>query len=520
MVSKFSKHSVLVMSLTALLAGCGGGGGGGGNSTAPFSSNSFSGTAVDFYLKNATVQFDNCKNPDGSTVTTTTGPQGQFTFSTTQSCQNSPITITGGVDIATNLNFTGTLKLKATDLQKLSSNTLVVSPLTTLQVYSGAANIQTLLSSLGLSADAMSKLQAANFDLAKFNPVVDASAKDMAIIFVVQQLATQIEDSLQAVNKSDGSTALTASKATEIAFGAIVKQLETGSLFTSGTAQIDSTALQNILTTAVANAETAINDSKVDIDPSVISQIDSNISTVSADLNTVVTNNSSLTGAQLQTKLQNNEGGIQTSISEQLKTPVYADFNLANYSISQIQNSSSTSPMSISLSQLSSALLVSFKLNNAKSELTDTVKFAFKMHGTRGSSQQEDLNVTVNNIKVNFNLDGSIKSAVIPANTTVAITSTFNTVQGVSFQIDHDINIASSNGAISLQQLINSSDKLQGYYNQFYGKLAANDAIKVTAFVLPITYVVDAALNLPTDTAEFNNEKFVGSTLTAYFKLN
>lgn len=63
------------------------------SSTAPFAPKSISGTAVDFYLANATVKFD-----DRNGLTTTTGAQGHL-LETTADCNNSAITITGGTDI-------------------------------------------------------------------------------------------------------------------------------------------------------------------------------------------------------------------------------------------------------------------------------------------------------------------------------------------------------------------------------------------------------------------------------------
>ncbi|WP_228200190.1 hypothetical protein [Acinetobacter tianfuensis] len=517
MKHKSLKFSVLSIALTSLLTACGGGSG--GSTETPFTPKTVSGTAVDFYLSGATVQFDNCKNTDGSFVTVQTNATGKFSFETTASCQNSPLTITGGIDIATGLNFTGTLKLKATDLQALGSGKVVVSPLTTLQAYAGSADIPTLLSNLGLSPETLSKLQTSNYDLSTFDPVTDASAKDMATIFVIQQLANQIEDSLQAVNNADGTPALDVSKATEIAFGALAKHLETNTLFTAGTAQISPAALTTILNTAVANANTIINDPETEIDNSVITQVNSNITTVSNLMNAVVISGANLTAEELQTKLQNNEGNIQDNLQEQLKTPVYSGLELASYTLDQLKNSSSANPLNIGLSQLTNNLSVAFKLENAKTELKDTIKLAFKLNGTRGT-KQESLNVTVNNILTTFNVDGSIKLATIPQGAVVTITSTLNNTNNATFTLDNNIDVSASNGAISLQALIDSNATLKGYYNQFYGQLATNDAVTATAFVLPITYVVDSSLGLSSATVDFNGESFIGPSVTAYFKLN
>jgi len=517
MKHKSLKLSVISIALTSLLTACGGGSSN-SSSTPAFTPKAISGTAVDFYLDGAKVQFDDCLQ-NGTPIFVTTNADGKFDFTTTQACNKSAVTVTGGVDIATGLNFTGTLKLKSTDLQALISGKVVVSPLTTLQSYAGSANLQTLLTNLGLSSETLTKLQATNFDLSTFDPVTDASAKDMAVIFIIQQLANQIEDSLQAVSKSDGTPALNTSKATELAFGAIVQQLATKPLFTPGTATIDTTILEDILDTATVNAETAIADPDVTIDTTVINQISSAITTVSQSLNTLVSSNSSLTAEQLQQKLENNEGGIQDTLQEQLKTPVYNEFTLASYTLTQLKDSSTTNPLTISLSQLSSNLNVAFKLANAKTELNDTIKLAFKMNGSRGA-KQEDLNVTVSNININFNLDGSLKTATIPTTADIKVSSTLKGVETASFKPNQDIDVTAANGAISLQLLIDSNPTLKGYYNQYSAQLAADDMVKVTAIVLPITYVVDSSLNLGTETADWNNEIFSGPALIANFKLN
>ena len=204
LLNKYIKYTFLATTITTLLTACAGSDGSNNSSTAPFASKSISGTAVDFYLANATVKFDDCNG-----LTTTTDAQGQFSFKTTADCNNSAITITGGTDIGTGLPFTGTLKIKKTDLQNISNNDLVASPLTSLEYYLGSGDLQVVLNNLGLTT-----VTAAN--IKSFNPITDGSAKEMAVIFTLQQLATQIEDNFQAINKSDGSVALTQEQATQI----------------------------------------------------------------------------------------------------------------------------------------------------------------------------------------------------------------------------------------------------------------------------------------------------------------
>ncbi len=252
LLNKYIKYTFLATTITTLLTACAGSDGSNNSSTAPFAPKSISGAAVDFYLANATVKFDDCNG-----LTTTTDAQGQFSFKTTADCNNSAITITGGTDIGTGLPFTGTLKIKKTDLQNISNNDLVASPLTSLEYYLGSGDLQVVLNNLGLTT-----VTAAN--IKSFNPITDGSAKEMAVIFTLQQLATQIEDNFQAINKSDGSIALTQEQATQIAFSTIGSALKTqGKTLFDGSGKLQATALDEILTAAVTTAGTTINDPSI-----------------------------------------------------------------------------------------------------------------------------------------------------------------------------------------------------------------------------------------------------------------
>lgn len=512
------KYTLLTTSIITLLSACGGGGGSDNSPSTPFTPKDVNGTAVDFYLADATVQFDDCKDSAGAPIFVKTNAAGEFKFTTTANCQNSAITVTGGTDIATGLTFTGTLKLKKTNLQAIN-NTAVISPLTTIQSYlnsSNNADIKPILEKLGLSADTIAKLQTADFDLSKFDPAQEASAQDMAIIFTVQQLANQIEDNLQAVSKGDGTNPLNQAQAANIAFSSIIDQLKTDQLFTAGSLSINSATLDAILAQAVSQADTAINDSTVEIDPTVITQINENITAIADTLDTIAS--SGLTAAELQNAITS-DPSIKDSITDNLKTPVYSGFSLANYSISELKGSSSALPLNIDLGALNTTLSIDFKLDNTSTELSDTVKVAFKLTGQSGV-QQETLNVSISNISLAFNADGSVKQATIPSGTTVSINTTLKGVTQSSFTLNSPVNILSSNGSISLQNLIDSNAKLKEYYTQYATKLKVNDTVQVSAYVLPITYVIDASLGLQTGSVDFGGDNYLANTLTAYFKLN
>ena len=507
LLNKYIKYTFLATTITTLLTACAGSDGSNNSSTAPFTSKPISGTAVDFYLANATVKFDDCNG-----LTTTTGAQGQFSFKTTADCNNSAITITGGTDIGTGLPFTGTLKIKKTDLQNISNNDLVASPLTSLEYYLGSGDLQVVLNNLGLTT-----VTAAN--IKSYNPVTDGSAKEMAVIFTLQQLATQIEDNFQAINKSDGSVALTQEQATQIAFSTIGNALKTqGKNLFNSNGDLQTTALTEILTAAVDTAQATIPNTP--IDSNIKNNINGNITTVSTEINKIAQSggDGATLQAALNVALQDPKSPAQ-AIKDSLKTPIYADFTLAGYSLATLKTSSPTAPLALSYANLDTTLTVNFKLNNAKSELTDTIKLGFKLNGSRGAAK-ENLDVIISNIQVTFKTDGTILSAKVPVNTVINISTSLQGVSKLNITTQKDIPINVSNGIIPLSSIISSNDALKTYYTEYMKKLAVNDLVEASAYVLPITYTVDPALELQNGTISIDSAQFQGSTLTAHFKLN
>ena len=114
-----------------------------------------------------------------------------------------------------------------------------------------------------------------------------------------------------------------------------------------------------------------------------------------------------------------------------------------------LKTSSPTAPLALSYANLDTTLTVNFKLNNTKSELTDTIKLGFKLDGSRGAAK-ENLDVIIHNIQVTFKTDGTILSAKIPSNTKVNIASTLKEVTQLEFITQTDIVINVSNGSIPL----------------------------------------------------------------------
>ena len=340
----------------------------------------------------------------------------------------------------------------------------------------------------------------------------------MAVIFTLQQLATQIEDNFQAINKSDGSVALTQEQATQIAFSTIGSALKTqGKTLFDGSGKLQATALDEILTAAFDKAQATIPNTPVD--SNIKGNINTNITTVSTAINSVILQPDAK-GEDLQTALQADANkATLDGIKESLKTPIYADFTLAGYSLAALKTSSPTAPLALSYANLDTALAVNFKLNNTKSELTDTIKLGFKINGSRGAAK-ENLDVIISNIQVTFDTDGKILSAKVPVNTVINISTSLQGVSKLNITTQKDIPINVSNGIIPLSSIISSNDALKTYYTEYMKKLAVNDLVEASAYVLPITYTVDPALELQNGAISIDSAQFQGSTLTAHFKLN
>lgn len=137
------RSSILSITLSTLLIGCGGGGGGDSSPVIPTPQPS---RAVNGPLAGATVTFLDCNQ-----ITTLTDQDGYFVFPT--GCTSSQVHITGGLNTMTDQPFTGILKAPK------SSQEIIASPLTTLiqaQVDAGVdLNTATnqVAQSLGLPAN-------------------------------------------------------------------------------------------------------------------------------------------------------------------------------------------------------------------------------------------------------------------------------------------------------------------------------------------------------------------------------
>ena len=504
------KHSLKLTALAAatslLLSACGGSSSGGGST--PFTPKSVQGVAVDFYVGGATVSFDDC---DG--VTTETDADGKFNYTTTQACNESALTVTGGTDLVTGLPFTGTLKVKKTKLQNLGSSTvLVASPLTTLEYYvSSAQELNTILANLGIT-----NINASN--LSTFDPVSSGTAQEMASIFVLQQLITQIEDSLQALPNSEGNAALSLEEATALAINAVIETLKTPnqSLFDS-TGAISPTQLSAVLEAAVNTANEKLEEkgAEIRVPEQLAGQVQGNIQNLSDVVATVLTTGGS--AKDLVNAIENNEG-ILEQIQDIVKTPLINSFSLASYSLEQIKNSTAAAPLLVNRTDINNTARITFAMANTTTNVNESVEVGFKVVANR-NALEETLDVYLDKLNIVFNADGSIQSATIPAGATFKIASSLGSITNGTFEAASDISIA-SNGSISLYDMVQQNSTLANYYDQYFNLLRAEDKITVTAVVAPRMYVIDPELGLNSGSVTVADTSLNGFALTGHFKLN
>ncbi|MGV2950371.1 hypothetical protein [Acinetobacter sp. AGC35] len=504
------KHSLKLTALAAatslLLSACGGSDNDHGAS--PFVPKTVQGVAVDFYVGGATISLDDC---DG--VTTETNDEGKFNFTTTRACNESAMTVTGGTDLVTGLPFTGTLKIKKTNLQNWSSrNLLVASPLTTLEYYvSSAQELQTILDNLGIK-----NANASN--LSTFNPVSSGTAQEMASIFVLQQLITQIEDSLQALPNSEGNAALNLEEATALAVNAITQTLKTPnqSLFDS-TGAISPTQLSAVLEAAVNTANEKLEEKgeEIRVPEQLAVQVQGNIQTLSDVVATVLTTGGSAN--DLVNAIENNEG-ILEQIQDIVKTPLINSFSLASYSLEQIKNSTAAAPLLVNRTDINNTARITFAMVNTTTNVNESTEVGFKVVANR-NALEETLDVYLDKLNIVFNEDGLIQSATIPAGATFKIASSLGSITNGTFEAASDISIA-SNGSISLYDMVQQNSTLANYYDQYFNLLRAEDKITVTAVVAPRMYVIDPKLGLNSGSVTVADTSLNGFALTGHFKLN
>ncbi len=470
---------------TSLLAACGGGGGG-GSSEAPFAPKTISGTAVDFYVAGADVDFTNpaCQEayPDLKT-----DENGKFTFNTTENCQETGFIITGGIDTVTKLPFDGQLKVKEINYQANSTNEIVASPLTTLQAELPDAEFKAILTNLGFAND---KNGQGITDITTFDPITEGSNQQKAAVFILQQILTQLENA--------GLTTTEAAKSVQTTIA--TTPLLTGS-------GVDSA----VITTIFNNAATS--------SPSLQAEIQANQTKVE---NVTTTINTSLTTAGSSTLEQYLTGNptIVSEIQEQVTPALYNNFEIAGYNITSIINSDNTQRLAINKTSIDSLAQVKFNLNKAATG-TDSIKLGFQATAAIGQNgQPETLTAYISEVNVSFDNTTAINKIIIPAGTIIEIETTLANAPKGSFEVAEDTEFLGD--SIALTDLVAAFPILSQPYNNYKNLIVSSNQVnaEVSVFVAPTTYPVSATLGLNLGTFGLPNKAatvFSGFTSTGYF---
>lgn len=493
MFNKTFKLSSLALA-TSLLVACGGGGGGDNSSTPPpQNSKSFSGVAVDFYLAEATVQLDDCNNYK---IENATDGDGKFTFTLPAGCTESAITITGGVDTVTGKDFTGTLKVKSRNLENI--NNAVASPLTTLEAVLPENDFKEVLKNLGFLE---------NTDVSSFNPVTQGSAEQLATVFLVQQLLTQIEDAIQ---KSGAS----ADAATSIAAQALGKVLKDNPIVVNGSYDT------NLFESIVAEAE--------DLVPFAIdtASIASNLTTISNAIKDVGLsgNGSALVDAL---KEEANKSFLD-NIKESIPTPPappqipteFTKLEIGGYSLEEFKNSSLAAPIELEKNEFSKILNVNLLLAAPQVNTPETATIGLKI-----SAGNETLDLVLKSVNIYFDGLGRPVKAILPKNSTIKVESTVQALgryKNLTINPNQDIELTVNNGVIELGSFVSEEEKLESAFNSYYSQVVSAGSAKAVTFVKLDKYAASPSLNVTaTGSGDVLGISFTNAyNVEGYFKFN
>lgn len=546
---------------TSLLAACGGGGSSSSTPVAP----TINGLAIDGPLAGATVTFTECNN-----ATTTTKSDGTFTFP--QGCTSSPVTITGGIDTATDLPFTG--EIKAPKRTSNEQNTIVVSPITTLIQASIAAGtppeqatqqiatalnltgkdllsidpmkdqevyaktvavqqmveqIQTVVASLGgsttqadLNAAAFSALQTAMSAPTSDNNLTSTATITAAISATVEAVKNDLPATI-ATNLENVKTNLSALSAEVISSN--VQKVETAiqtvpaATFNAGTDSIK-TATQ----TAVVEAKESIAAEKIvtALAP-VLTQAPAQVEESLKAISTAVANpeaptsGTAITNAitQIETNVPTVTLPPTTTEAIQKANEFYTDYlELNGFSVQGTSqpitalNASLINP--IQVPSLNN-LLVGITSQGTYATTANPIAAAAALHISTGT---KTLTISANKLNLNFSA-GTLTAATIPAGTEIKVDSTINSLK-TTFTVNAEQNVL-SNGKIALNTttLGSLSASLATQLNSFSLK---GDTVTVTA-VIKATPVIAINNGNPAVAPKYTLGTTDGFGLSAKFKV-
>ena len=497
--TKFKLTSLALAS--SLLVACGGGGGDstGGSTPPPYNGKQVNGVAVDFYLAGATVQFNDCKDSNNKPLTVKTNAQGTFNFTTTENCKSSSLTITGGVDTVTEKEFTGTLKIKSTDLE--NGNKIAVTPLTTLQSILTDTEFNTVLTKLGFTA--------AQVNIDPLDPENNVSAKQLATIFLVQQLLTQIEDAIE----QGGSPTTNATDAAAQALSTVLQNPNNSLITDSG---FDASVLelivdqalipQGIDTTTISTNITAISNAVATIG------LDGNASALVDALN-----NDTTALSNIQNAIPNPPAAIPTK-SE------FTTLKIGNYSLLKFQQTTQDKPLQLTKSQFEDITKVELKLTLPDTSKPAIAKIGLQVNaGQSTNASNKYLYLVLDSVDVYFNSLGEPIRAVLPKDKSIKVDSNVNALnkyKNTTIKANQDIPLTINNGVVDLGSFAQDELKLKTVFNSYYDEIVNIGTAKVETTINMTNYSASDNLAIPVLanktilTTSFTN----AYNVTGYFK--
>lgn len=563
------RHSLKLTALAAatslLLSACGGSSSGGSTTPAP----TIKGLAVDGPLAGATVTFVDCNNAQVETDN-----EGNFTFP--QDCTSSELTVTGGIDTATDLPFTG--EIKAPQRAPNEQNLIVVSPITTL--------IQASIDAGATPAEATQQIATAlnltGKDLLSIDPMKDQAvyAKTVAVQQMVEQIQTVVaslggnttQADLNTVAFSALQTALSAPTSdnnltsTATISAAISATVEAVKADLPAELKADSTVLDNVKTNLAALSAAVISSNVQSVETAILdvpaatfnegtesiknetqaAVTEAKESVAAEKIVTILAPVLTQTPAQIEDSLKaistavanptapTSNDDIESAITEietnvptvtlpptttdavQNANEFYADYLELNGFNVQGTDQTITS-LNASLTnpiqvQSLNNLLVGITSNGTYATTASPIVAAAALHISTGT---KTLTISANQLNLNFTEEGTLAAASIPAGTEIKVDSTINSLN-TTLTVNAAQNVL-NNGKIALNTatLGSLSPILANQLNSFSLK---GDTVTVTA-VIKASPVIAINNGKPALASKYTLGTTDGSGVSAKFKV-
>lgn len=573
MVSKYLKYSVLALSVSALLSGCGGG-------SSNEVSTSQQGRAVDGPLNGALVTFEDCNQ------TSTTEEDGTFEIPT--ECTEEAITVTGGIDTATGLTFTGTLKAPAPDS---STGVAIVSPLTTLvsaaiAIAEAEAQAQAQANNTTpekVDIDAIKASLATSLGLSQNNLFADPMS-DITIYKKSVQIQELVEQ-VQRVTKSLNGT-FSDNELNTATLNAIVASME------SQEDLITETSINSIIINTVKNlngiAQNTTEKEKIATNLALLTSqiIFNNIGKVEGTLSSVTNPNDIINneGIKADTKAQKAVSTAENLVSifsstllskeasefntlftplieslkedsnplseeelEALATAVgldptllesalgdisqpidkkYTNLEFGAYSLDLLKGSTLSEPLYVGLNEdiFKQELTIS---SENMSNNRDTIKLAFKVKILNANdSEIGSMNGIIDQVVLSFGDDGQINKATLPTNTNLELNAAL--MEGGATATKHKHHIVQSpielaiddQNKLSLEALLNSDSRFESTYADYAHHLDGTYKFDTTIYIKSNNLQIDNVNLTSNAKVDFgtNKYRFEGYSINAFFK--